>query len=139
MAVPILLDTSALVAAMNIRETHHTAAAEALARLAPEGLLIPATILAETMSFARARFGLAVQRTLWDGLRTSGIEIVATDAQIIAHAREIDQSYSDVGFGFADCTLLATCESLRVARVLTLDRRLAAYRPGFAAALELLP
>jgi predicted nucleic acid-binding protein len=139
MAVPILLDTSALVAAMNTRETHHVAAAEALARLAPEGLLIPATILAETMSFARARFGLAVQRTLWDGLRTSGIEIVATDAQIIAQAREIDQSYSDVGFGFADCTLLATCESLRVARVLSLDSRLAAYRPGFAAALELLP
>lgn len=137
--MPVLIDTSALVAAMNQRETHHARTAEALGRLAPEGLLVPATILAETMSFARARFGLEVQRRLWDGLEDAGIGIVPATAELIDRAREIDAAYADVGLGFADCTLLATCEELRIARVLTLDRRLAVYRPSFAASLELLP
>ena len=66
--MPTLIDTSALVAAMSVSETHHVRTAEALKRLAPDGLLIPATILGETMSFARARFGLDAQRRLWDGL-----------------------------------------------------------------------
>ena len=139
MSLPVLIDTSALVAAMNERETHHESVAEAFARLEPEGLLIPVTILAETMSFARARFGLRVQRRLWDGLGEAGIGIVPATAETIGRARDIDAVYEDSGFGFADCTLLATCEELRIVRVLTLDRRLALYRPTFATALELLP
>lgn len=137
--MPTLIDTSALVAAMNVSESHHVRTAEALKRLAPGGLMVPATILAETMSFARARFGLDVQRRLWDGLAVAGIEIVPADAALIARAREIDAAYADAGFGFADCTLLATCEVTRIARVLTLDQRLAAYRPSFSAGLEILP
>jgi len=139
MPVPTLIDTSALVAAMSVSETHHVRTAEALKRLAPDGLLIPVNILAETMSFARARFGLDVQRVLWDGLAVAGIEIVPADAALIARARVIDVAYADAGFGFADCMLLATCEVRRIARVLTLDQRLAAYRPSFSAGLDILP
>ena len=137
--MPILIDTSAMVAAMNEQETHHARVAQALVRLAPHGLLIPSTILAETMSFARARYGLLVQRRLWDGISKAGIEIVPVDAELIARAREIDVAYEDAEFGFADCTLLATCERLRIARLFTLDRRLALYRPGFAEGIEILP
>lgn len=137
--MPILIDTSAIVAAMNEQETHHARVAEELVRLAPDGLLIPSTILAETMSFARARYGLQVQRRLWDGIGRAGIEIVPVDAELIARAREIDVVYEDAGFGFADCALLATCERLRIARLFTLNRRLALYRPGFAEGIEILP
>lgn len=124
---------------MDTREKHHAAAAAALESAASDSILMPSTILAETMSFVRARFGLEQQRRVWDSLSASGIEIIAVGAELIEAAREIDRSYADVGFGFADCTLLATCEQERVARVLSLDRRLAVYRPSFASGLELLP
>lgn len=97
------------------------------------------SILAETMSFVRARYGLRHQRRLWDALETSGIEILPADHDLVVAARAIDATYADAGFGFADCMLLATCEREQASRILSFDRRLAAYRPGFAPALEVLP
>ena len=139
MILPIILDTAVIVAAMDKREKHHASAAAAMAGASPDRILMPSTIMAETMSFVRARYGLQYQRRVWDSLHASGIDIVAVGAELIAVAREIDQAYADVGFGFADCTLLATCEQEQVAKVLSLDRRLATYRPSFAAGLQLLP
>ena len=67
------------------------------------------------------------------------IEVAAADEALLGRAREIDVAYADAGFGFADCTLLASCEALRCARVLSFDRRLVMYRPSFATTLEVLP
>ncbi|MDH4140186.1 MAG: PIN domain-containing protein [Coriobacteriia bacterium] len=137
--MPILTDTSVLVAAATPRETRHRDAIDALDRLASEQLAVPVTILTETLGFVRTRYGISYQRRLWDGLKESGIEVVGVDDALLDMAREIDERYADVGFGFADCTLLAACEVLRDARVLSFDRRLATYRPSFAPALEVLP
>lgn len=91
------------------------------------------------MSFIRARFGLDQQRRFWDGFANSGIVVVPVDSELIALARDIDARYGDAGFGFADCTLLAACEQVGSATVLSLDQRLRSYRPTFANSLELLP
>jgi predicted nucleic acid-binding protein len=137
--LPTLVDSSVFIAAARPRETHHHAAAQALAAHSPGGLATPVTILAETMSFIRARFGIEQQRIFWDGFANSGIEVVPVDAELIALARDIDTRYRDVALGFADCTLLAACERVGSATVLSLDQRLRSYRPTFAASLELLP
>lgn len=100
---------------------------------------VPVSILAEAMSLLGARAGVEQQRRFWDGFTASGIEIISVDADLLEAARDIDRRYEDAGFGFADCTLLAACERLRCSSVLSFDRRLAAYRPSFASALELLP
>lgn len=137
--MPILIDTNVLFASATPSDTLHARAAAAMRLLAEETILLPANILAETLGLARARHGIHHQRVLWDAVLASGIDIVPVDAELIAAAREIDRAYADTGFGFADCLLLATCERERVARVLTFDRRLAAFKPSFAPALELLP
>jgi predicted nucleic acid-binding protein len=137
--LPILIDTSVLLASATPRETHHLAAAAAIRAAQPEALGIPLTILTETLSLIRVRYGLGYQRRLWDGVRVSGIDILYTDEPLLEHARDIDERYADAGFGFVDCTLLAACEEHRIARVLSFDRRLAAYRPTFAPGLEVLP
>ncbi|MEI6622723.1 MAG: PIN domain-containing protein, partial [Actinomycetes bacterium] len=134
-----LIDSSVLIAAARITETNHAAARAAMEHYAPGGLGVPVTILAETVSFLRARLGIDQQRRFWDAFAVSGIELVAVDAELLERARAIDLAYADAGFGFADCTLLATCEQERVATVLSLDRRLGAYRPSFAPALLLAP
>lgn len=132
-----LVDSSVLIAAANPSDANHHAAVTALH--AERDLATPVTILAETMSFIRARLGGAKQRAFWAGFSRSGIEIVEVGADVLALAREIDSRYADADFGFADSALLATCESLKCARILTFDARLGLYRPGFASALELLP
>lgn len=135
----ILIDTSVLLAAAVQRESRHETAAESLRAHAGDGLVVPLTILTEMLCFARSRYGVDQQRRMWDGLKTAGITVVPVDLSTLSLARDIDTRYSDVGFGFADCTLLATCEALRTARVLSFDRRLAVYRPSFAPSLEVLP
>jgi predicted nucleic acid-binding protein len=137
--LPLLVDSSVFVAAARPSETHHRAAADALLAHSGQGLATPATILAETMSFILARFGIEQQRRFWDGFEHSGIEVVPVGSELLALARDIDRQYADASFGFADCTLLAACEQLGTASVLSLDQRLRVYRPSFAPALELLP
>jgi predicted nucleic acid-binding protein len=128
-----------LIAAARPGESAHARCAEALAAYGRGELGVPVTILAETMSFVGARLGIDQQRRLWDGFLASGIEVVPIDVHTLGLAREIDRRYADAGLGFADCTLLAACEVARVGTLLTLDGRLAAYRPGFTSALELRP
>lgn len=137
--MPLLIDSSIFIAAARPAESAHAAAAGALVEHAAEGLCTPVTILAETMSFVRARLGIEQQRRFWDGFSAAGIELVTVDLALLATARDIDRRYADAGFGFADCTLLAACEATGSARVLSLDQRLRAYKPSFAPALELLP
>ncbi len=137
--MPILVDSSVFIAAARPRETHHRAAAEALAAHSSQGLVTPVTILAETMSFIRARFGIEQQRRFWDGFANSGIEVVPVDAELIAAARDIDARYGDAGLGFADCTLLAACEQAGATTILSLDQRLRIYRLTSGKSLELLP
>ena len=139
MALSTLIDTSVLVAAANTRETRHSEAAHALRSLEGERGIIPITILTETLCFVRTRYGLDHHRRLWASLRASQFEVFAADTDLLDEARRIDERYADVGYGFVDFTLLASCEILKTARVLSFDRRLAAYRPSFASALEVMP
>jgi len=135
----ILVDTSVLIAAARPRERSHVSAAAALKDAEVASLGVPVSILAEAMSLLGARAGIVQQRRFWDGFMASGIQLVSIDADLLEAARDIDRRYEDAGYGFADCTLLAACERLRCSRVLSFDRRLAAYRPSFAPALEVLP
>lgn len=132
-----LVDSSMLIAVASPRDTHHASAAEALS--SENGLAVPETILAETMSFIRARLGAAKQRAFWGAFMRSGIELTVVDDDLLELAFEIDARYADASFGFADSVLLAACERLKCARVLTFDTRLGQYRPTFTDHLELLP
>ena len=138
MAVAIL-DTSVLIAAARAAETRHLDAARTLVEHSEGGLALPATVLTETLGLIRARWGADMQRTYWQRLSTMGFEIVPVGADLVENARRIDETYADAEFGFVDSTILACCEELRIARVLSLDRRLACFRPTFAPALEVLP
>jgi predicted nucleic acid-binding protein len=137
--LPILTDTSFFIAAARSKDSNHEAAVRTLRKLEGAELAMPVTILAESMGLVGSRSGVFRQRQVWDMFRVSGIEVVPVGTETLDRAREIDERYADAGFGFADCTLLAVCEELRTARILSFDRRLAAYRPSFAPSLEVLP
>ncbi len=135
----ILTDTSFLIAAARPKESNHVRARVALAAHSRIQLAVPVAILAETMGLLKSHWGLHVQRHFWESLEASGIAILSTDTDLISAAHAIDSAYADADFGFADCVLLATCERERTARIMSFDRRLAAYKPSFAGSLELIP
>lgn len=138
MALPTaLVDSAVLIAAANPSDRNHAAATGALR--AESELATPATILAETMSFIRARLGGQKQHAFWDAFVRSGIAVVDVDAETLALGLEIDARYADADFGFAGAVLLASCERLRCPRILSFDRKLAIYRPTLASHLEVLP
>ena len=137
--MPILADTSVLVAAAVERESRHGQAREAIESHGTDGVIIPLSILTETLGFVLFRYGPARQRAVWSALMDADFEILPVDAPVLKAARDIDQRYEGTAYGFVDCTLLAACEELRIARILSFDARLASYRPSFAPALELLP
>lgn len=136
----VVVDTSALVAALRPQDTNHAGAVHTLRTLAGERILLPWSALDETMMLIARRAGLDVQRRFWDAVLRGGYEIVPLDADVLRAARVIDETYHDSALGFFDSMLLATCERVRCARVFTFDRRhFPLYRPSFAAGLELLP
>ena len=137
--MPILTDSSFLIAAARQKERFHGEAVSSLAGLSGDHMAMPITLLSESMGLVLSRWGVHVQRQVWDMFRASGIEVVPVGFETLEIARQIEERYADTGFGFADCTLLAVCEELRIARVLSFDRRLAVYRPSFAPGLEVLP
>jgi predicted nucleic acid-binding protein len=132
-----LVDSSLLIAVANSSDSHHASAVGALTD--EPDLATPVTILAETMSFIRARLGATKQRAFWTAFMKSGIEVVEVGDELLQSALEIDERYRDAQFGFADSVLLATCEHLKCGRVLTFDKRVGLYRPTFASHLELRP
>lgn len=127
-----------LIAAARPSESRHADARAALERHAGS-LAVPVTILSETMAFLIARLGIEQQRRFLDAFMISGIEVVAVDAAVLGEAREIDRAYADASLGFADCTLLALCETLKAGTLLTLDSRLGLYRPRFASGITIEP
>jgi predicted nucleic acid-binding protein len=104
-----------------------------------ETQMTPITIVAEAASLIAKRYGLYEQRRFWDLVGEGELELLPVDLDLIRDARTIDRQYSDLGLGFADAILLAACERERCARVFTFDKRLAAFKPSFAPALELIP
>lgn len=135
----ILVDSSALIALARSRDAYHDRAVAAFESVEGMRLGTPVVILAESMGFFARRDGAHAQRAFWDGFAASGIVTLPVDDELIEMAREIDRGYEDAGYGFSDSVLLATCERERCERVLSFDRRLAAFKPSFAEGLQLLP
>jgi uncharacterized protein len=137
--VATLADTSGLIAAADATQAQHTAVAEFIDST-PEILLVPITVLPEVDYMLTRRVGahvsLAVLRSIADGaLRLEGL---STDD--FARSLQLIERYADSNIGFVDASIVAIAERLRIARILTLDRRhFGMVRPKHCPAFELVP
>lgn len=137
----ILIDTGALYALADRRDSHHGEAAEffRLAR-ASDTLALPVPVLVEAAHFLEARLGPKASRALWDDAVEGVFTLLGLSEEILAQARAIDRRYADARLGLVDCASLALCEQHRIGTVFTYDRRhFSVYRPSFAATLRLVP
>ncbi len=115
----ITLDTSALFALINGRDTNHERVKQVL--IAEAGpYLIPAGILAEIAYLLEKRVPDALDAFLAD--LDSGAFSLECGAEDLPRIRELVRRYGDLPLGFADASVVACAERFGN-RVLTLDAR----------------
>jgi predicted nucleic acid-binding protein len=135
----IILDTGALLAALDEAEPTHEAAHAALA--AEPGPFVLSPLILEELDYLLVRelgrqFALAFAREVAAGaydLATISTADVATAAMVI-------EQYLDLGIGLADASIVVLAAKCGTKRILTLDERhFRAMRPLEGGHFTLLP
>ena len=77
---------------------------------------------------------------LWDFVLSDALRVEEAPKSELARMRVLMDQYADLPMDFADASLVALAERLRVFRVFTLDRRgFAVFRPRHAEFFEIFP
>jgi uncharacterized protein len=116
----LTLDTSAILALLNTRDSDHDRCRAAL-ESDPGPYIVPAGIIAEAAYMVEQRMGADVLDAFLADLeeRTYMLECGEQD---LARIRDLVRRYSDLPLGFADASVVA-CAERNDGAVLTLDRR----------------
>jgi predicted nucleic acid-binding protein len=118
----ILLDTSGVFAALNVREPEHDAARQALLDEPGPRILSP-FVLAELDYLISKRAGQQAAIDLLTDVADGRYELVQIDEGDIAAARDVIDRYSDLELGLADASVVVLSDRYNADRILTLDQR----------------
>jgi predicted nucleic acid-binding protein len=135
----VLIDTSALVAALDRADPAHDRVVAALG--AERGsIMVPIVTLPEVAYLVDARHGASRAAAVLTRIAHGPWPIVGLESSDLSRATDLMSRYTDAGIGFVDAALVALAERLGVIRVYTLDRRdFTMVRPRHVEAFEVLP
>lgn len=137
--MPILVDTSILLAAADAESESHLAARQLLEET-PDALVLPVTVLPEIDYLVTVRLGVRAEVAVLRGLATSAFQLEPLLDADFTRAIELVEQYADSEIGLVDASIVAIAERLRIRRIATLDHRhFAIFRPRHCPAFELLP
>ncbi len=132
----ILLDTSAVIALLDIGDAYH----KAIEPYWQEHLLLPMTLLAEVDYMVSKYLGAHVARAFFSGIENGDLELIGFDTTDFARANAIMKKYPSVPLGVADASVMALADRYKIQRILTLDRRhFSLVKPSNMDYFELLP
>ena len=135
--MPLLLDTGPIYALADADDAWHDRVLEFLDGR-DEALLVPVTVLPEVAYLLRSRLGEGVERQFVGSLARRELAIEALQPGDVERTEKLLERYPDLGF--VDCTVVAMAERLRLAGIVTTDRRhFATVRPAHRLTFELLP
>jgi len=125
----VLLDTSAIYALTDSRDTNHAAALAIRDRLITERWRLFTTnfIVAETHALLLARLGHIVALRVLQEIDRSTMTLVRVSLADERKAREILAQYDDKDFSLTDATSFAVIERLRITAAFTFDRDFSRY------------
>jgi hypothetical protein len=118
----ILLDTSGLMAALDVAQPSHTAAKAAI-QAASGPLLLSPFVLAELDYLIATRVSAAAELSLLGEVSDGAYRLEPMDAADVAEAGEIIERYRDLELGLADASVVVLSRRYDVTDVLTLDER----------------
>ena len=135
----LILDTGPLLAALDRSDPDHAACARLLTD-ATEDLVVPELVLAELDYWCSRRLSVDAWVVFLDDVLTGAYRIEAPTHADLTRCRELQTSYTDLGLGVVDASIVALAERLGEPKVATLDRRhFSAVRPIHVPAFEIRP
>lgn len=135
----LILDTGPLLAALDAADPDHGTCA-ALVTDAPEGLVVPALVLAELDYWCARRLTLDAWLVFLDDVGAGAYRIEPPTAADLRRCRQLQEQYRSLELGVVDASVIALAERFGESKVATLDQRhFRAVRPSHVAALQLLP
>jgi predicted nucleic acid-binding protein len=135
----LVLDTGPIIALLNAGDPDHERCA-ALVAGAEEDLVIPAPVMVEVDYWCRKLLDLETLEVLLEDVAAGAYRWFELGLTGTRRAVELEKTYRDLGLGFVDAAVIATCELFDEDRVVTLDRRhMGTVRPGHRQLLRLLP
>jgi uncharacterized protein len=137
--VALILDTGALLAALDAADPDHERCAESIADCS-EDLLVPTLVLSELDYWCHERLGGEVWLEFLSDLLAGAYRAEAPTQADLTRCHELQSTYADLTLGVVDASVLALTERLGEPKLATLDHRhFATVRPAHIEALELLP
>ena len=135
----LVLDTGPIIALLNAGDPDHERCAALLA-VADEDLVIPAPVMVEVDYWCRKLLDLETLEVLVDDISAGAYRWFELGVGGTRRAVELEKSYRDLGLGYVDAAVIATCELLDEDKMVTLDRRhMGMVSPGHRRFLRLLP
>ncbi|MGA9060018.1 MAG: PIN domain-containing protein [Terriglobia bacterium] len=134
--VQALCDSGLLIALFDPSEGSHERCRAALQEF--RGRFVTSwPVLTEVFHFLDRPVGRAL---LWDFVLSDAVRVEEVLKSDLARMRVLMEQYADLPMDFADASLVALAERLRVFRVFTLDRRgFTVVRPRHAEFFEIFP
>lgn len=122
--MPLVIDTSVALAALDTADPDHARCEELLLRAATvESLLIPSTVLVELAYWVVERLGREAWATFVADLMVGAYEYEIATMSDIRRAQAIDEQYAGLGLGLVDASIMAIAERLDEQRIATLNER----------------
>ena len=137
MATAALLDTSVILASLNVADPAHTACVALLAR-AEYDLVVPMLCVAEVSHLVNRDLDPAAEAGFLESL--SELQVESPDAGDWDRIAELVRQYGDFPLGGVDASIVALAERHDIRTVMTLDHRhFRAIQPRHVEAFTLLP
>jgi predicted nucleic acid-binding protein len=137
--VALVLDTSALLAALDTADPDHERCAKLIAD-SREELVIPALVLGELDYWCHERLTAEVWLDFLQDVLDDAYSVVHPTRGDLGRCLDLQRTYADLKVGVVDASVLAVVERLNEPKLATLDHRhFGTMRPRHIEALELLP
>lgn len=135
--MPFLMDTGALYALADSDDAWHERM-RAFIEEEPRILLVPVTVLPETAYLLRSRLGPEAENLFIESVAAGELSLEGLKSSDVARSADLMKRYEFLGF--VDASIVAIAERLRLAALVTTDRRdFRRVRPKHLKAFELLP
>ena len=135
----LVLDTSALLAALDAADPDHGPCARLIAD-SHEDLIVPTLVLAEVDYWCHERLTLDVWLAFLEDVLDGAYRVEDPTRSDLERCQELQRTYADLKVGVVDASVLAAVERLGEAKLATLDHRhFGTMVPQHVEALELVP
>lgn len=135
----VLIDTSAVLAAVDRSDAAHALVSAALAA-ERSPILLPVVALPEIAFLLQARHGPERAALVMARIVAGPWPVAALETVDLTRATELMTRYADARLGFVDAAIVGLAERLGVVRIHTLDRRdFTLVRPRHIDAFEVQP